>query len=78
MKNWFKTFAVMASCALILGTAGVASADEYAGYDEDGNAVYAVADEDGNVSVAVADADGNYAVYAEDADGNSYEETGSY
>ena len=78
MKHWFKAFAVIASCALMLGTAGVASADEYEGYDEDGNAVYAVTDEDGNVAVAVADENGNYAVYAEDADGNSYEETGSY
>ena len=53
----------------MLGTAGVASADEYEGYDENGNAVYAVADEDGNVAVAVADENGNYAVYAEDGDG---------
>ena len=76
MKNWFKTFAVMASCAVMLGTAGVASADEYEyeGYDEDGNYVYAEVDDDGNVAVAVADEDGNYAVHVEDADGNYYEE----
>ena len=80
MKNWFKAFAVMASCTIMLGTAGVASADEYEyeGYDENGNYVYAVTDEQGNVAVAVADADGNYAVVAEGADGSSYEETGSY
>ena len=39
MKNWFKAFAVMASCTIMLGTAGVASADEYEyeGYDENGS-----------------------------------------
>ena len=78
MKKWMKAFAVMASCAFMLGTMGVASADAYEGYDEDGNYVYAVTDEQGNVAVAVADADGNYAVVAEGADGSSYEETGSY
>lgn len=78
MKNWMKAFAVTASCAFMLGTMGVAAADEYEGYDEDGNYYYAVTDEDGNVAVAGVDADGNYAVYAEDADGNSYEETGEY
>ena len=40
MKKWFKAFAVMGACAFMLGTMGVASADEYEGYDEDGN--YAV------------------------------------
>jgi len=78
MKKWFKAFAVMGACAFMLGTMGVASADEYEGYDEDGNYVYAVTDEQGNVAVAVADADGNYAVVAEGADGSSYQETGSY
>ena len=74
----YKAFAVMGECAFMLGTMSVASADEYEGYDEDGNYVYAVTDEQGNVAVAVADADGNYAVVAEGADGSSYEETGSY
>ena len=80
MKNWFKAFAVMASCAIMLGTAGVASADEYEyeGYDENGNYVYAVADEDGNVAAVAVDADGNYSVSAEGADGSTYAETGSY
>ena len=40
MKKWFKAFAVMGACAFMLSTTGVASADEYEGYDEDGN--YAV------------------------------------
>ena len=78
MKKWFKAFAVMGACAFMLGTMGVASADEYEGYDEDGNYVYAVTDEQGNVAVAVADEDGSYAVVAEGADGSTYEETGSY
>ena len=69
MKKWFKAFAVMGACAFMLGTMGVASADEYEGYDENGNYVYAVTDEQGNVAVAVADEDGNYAVVAEGADG---------
>ena len=74
MKKWYKAFAVMGACAFMLGTMSVASADEYEGYDEDGNYVYAVTDDQGNVAVAVADEDGNYAVHAEDADGNYYEE----
>lgn len=80
MKNWYKSLAVMASCAFVFGATGVASADEYEceGYDENGNYVYAVADEDGNVASVAVDADGNYAVYAEGEDGSSYEETGSY
>lgn len=78
MKKWMKASAVMASCAFMFGTMGIASADEYEGYDENGNYVYAVTDENGNVAVAAADADGNYAVYAEDTNGNSYEESGSY
>ena len=58
MKNWFKTFAVMASCAVMLGTAGVASADEYEyeGYDEDGN--YSVSAEGADGSTY--DEDGYY------------------
>ena len=78
MKNWFKAFAVMGACAFMLGTMGVASADEYEGYDEDGNYVYAVADEEGNVAAVAVDADGNYSVSAEGADGSTYDETGSY
>ena len=82
MKNCFKAFAVMASCAVMLGTAGIASADEYEyeyeGYDENGNYVYAVADEEGNVAAVAVDADGNYSVSAEGADGSTYDETGSY
>ena len=74
MKKWMKACAVVASCAFMLGTMGVASADAYEGYDEDGNYVYAEVDEDGNVAVAVVDEDGNYAVHVEDADGNYYEE----
>ena len=74
MKKWFKAFAVMGACAFMLGTMGVASADEYEGYDEDGNYVYAEVDDDGNVAVAVVDEDGNYAVHVEDADGNYYQE----
>ena len=78
MKKWFKLCAVMASCAFTFGAMGVASADEYEGYDEDGNYVYAVTDEYGNVASVAVDADGNYAVYAEGADGSTYEETGEY
>ena len=78
MKKWYKAFAVMGACAFMLGTMSVASADEYEGYDENGNYVYAVTDEQGNVAVAVADEDGNYAVHAEDADGNYYQEWGEY
>ena len=78
MKKWFKAFAVMGACAFMLGTMGVASADEYEGYDENGNYVYAVADEDGNVAAVAVDADGNYSVSAEGADGSTYDETGSY
>ena len=74
MKNWFKAFAGMGACAFMLGTMGVASADEYEGYDEDGNYVYAEVDDEGNVAVAVVDEDGNYAVHVEDADGNYYQE----
>ena len=78
MKKCYKAFAVMGACAFMLGTMSVASADEYEGYDEDGNYVYAVTDDQGNVAVAVADEDGNYAVHAEDADGNYYQEWGEY
>ena len=78
MKKWYKAFAVMGACAFMLGTMSVASADEYEGYDEDGNYVYAVTDDQGNVAVAVADENGNYAVHAEDADGNYYQEWGEY
>ena len=78
MKKWMKACAVVASCAFMLGTMGVASADAYEGYDEDGNYVYAVADEDGNVAAVAVDADGNYSVSAEGADGSTYDETGSY
>lgn len=80
MKNWFKAFAVMASCAIMLGTAGVASADEYEyeGYDENGNYVYAVADDEGNVAAVAVDSDGNYSVSAEGADGSTYDEDGYY
>ena len=48
MKKWMKAFAVMASCAFMLGTMGVASADAYEGYDEDGNYAVHVEDADGN------------------------------
>lgn len=78
MKNWFKSLAIIASCAFVFGMTGVASADEYEGYDEDGTYYYATTDEEGNVAVAAMDEDGNYAVYAEDAEGNSYEEEGSF
>ncbi len=78
MKNWFKSLAVMASCAFVFGAAGIASADEYEGYDEDGNYIYVVEDDYGNVAVAAVDEDGNYAVYAEDEDGNYYAEDGYY
>ena len=66
--------------AIMLGTAGVASADEYEyeGYDENGNYVYAIADDEGNVAAVAVDADGNYSVSAEGADGSTYDETGSY
>ena len=76
MKKWMKACAVVASCAFMLGTMGVASADAYEGYDEDGNYVYAVADDEGNVAAVAVDEDGNYAVYAEDDEGNYYQETG--
>ena len=80
MKNWFKAFAVMSYCAIMLGTAGVSSADEYEyeGYDENGNYVYAVADDEGNVAAVAVDADGNYSVSAEGADGSTYDEDGYY
>ena len=78
MSKLFKGFAIVGACAFAFGMMGVASADEYEGYDEDGNYVYAITDEQGNVAVAVADENGNYGVYAEDAEGNSYEEEGSY
>ncbi|ANR71358.1 hypothetical protein AXF19_10470 [Selenomonas sp. oral taxon 126] len=78
MKKWMKACAVVASCAFMLGTMGIASADEYEyeGYDENGNYVYAVADDEGNVAAVAVDEDGNYAVYAEDDEGNYYQETG--
>ena len=76
MKKWMKACAVVASCAFMLGTMGIASADAYEGYDEDGNYVYAVADDEGNVAAVAVDEDGNYAVYAEDDEGNYYQETG--
>lgn len=80
MRKLFKTFAVMASCAVVFGMMGIASAGEYEyeGYDENGNYVYAVADEDGNVASVAVDENGNYAVYAEGEDESTYEETGEY
>ena len=47
----YKAFAVMGECAFMLGTMGVASADEYKGYDENGNYIYAVTGDQGNYTV---------------------------
>ena len=64
----YKAFAVMGECAFMLGTMGVASADEYKGYDENGNYIYAVTGDQDNVAVAVADKQGNYTVLGECAE----------
>lgn len=85
MKKVFRMLAAGLACTFVLGTASLAAAEDFEGYDENGNyvvgsvdengnAVVGVADADGNVAIAVADGDGNYAAYGEDSDGNGYYE----